>query len=178
MGDIELHVRSSDWQAHHHHLNPAYNRVILHVVIWHDSDTPARRQDGKCLPVLAVHRYLETPPPQLREGEDPASGCSLPCLDAAERLTPHTIAAILDKAGRERFLFHVARFQAELSQTEAGEVLYRGIMGAWVTARTGNPLSSWPAGCPSMSWNQLSRMACRTGNTFPGNRQYCLLPRG
>ena len=33
-GDIEVHVKSSDWQAHRHHQDPAYNRVILHVVMW------------------------------------------------------------------------------------------------------------------------------------------------
>ena len=32
-GDIEVHVKSSDWQAHRHHQDPAYNRVILHVVM-------------------------------------------------------------------------------------------------------------------------------------------------
>ncbi len=34
-GDIEIHVKSSSWQAHRHHRDPAYNRVILHVVMWH-----------------------------------------------------------------------------------------------------------------------------------------------
>jgi len=34
-GDIEVHVKSSGWQAHHHHQNPIYNRLILHVVMWH-----------------------------------------------------------------------------------------------------------------------------------------------
>ena len=33
-GDIELHVKSSSWRVHQHHLDPAYNRVILHVVMW------------------------------------------------------------------------------------------------------------------------------------------------
>jgi len=33
-GDIELHVKSSGWQAHQHHRDPVYNRVILHVVMW------------------------------------------------------------------------------------------------------------------------------------------------
>ena len=32
-GDIEVHVKSSGWLAHRHHQNPAYNRVILHVVM-------------------------------------------------------------------------------------------------------------------------------------------------
>ena len=33
-GDIELHVTSSNWQAHGHHKDPGYNGVILHVVMW------------------------------------------------------------------------------------------------------------------------------------------------
>ena len=32
-GDIEIHVKDSDWRAHRHHRNPIYNRVILHVVL-------------------------------------------------------------------------------------------------------------------------------------------------
>ena len=31
-GDIEVHVKSSDWRLHRHHLNPDYSRVVLHVV--------------------------------------------------------------------------------------------------------------------------------------------------
>ena len=26
-GDVEIHLRPGDWQAHGHHLNPAYNSV-------------------------------------------------------------------------------------------------------------------------------------------------------
>ena len=28
-GDVELHLRACDWQAHGHHLNPASNSVFL-----------------------------------------------------------------------------------------------------------------------------------------------------
>ena len=35
-GDIEVHVSSSDWQAHQHHRDPVYNRVVLHVVMAKD----------------------------------------------------------------------------------------------------------------------------------------------
>ena len=31
-GDVEIHVRQNDWRAHRHHIDPHYNRVILHVV--------------------------------------------------------------------------------------------------------------------------------------------------
>ena len=38
-GDIEVHVKSSSWRDHQHHLDVVYNRVILHVVMWHNQKT-------------------------------------------------------------------------------------------------------------------------------------------
>ncbi|MFN6040171.1 MAG: DUF2851 family protein, partial [Bacteroidota bacterium] len=35
-GDVEIHVRASDWYAHNHHLDATYNNIILHVV--YDND--------------------------------------------------------------------------------------------------------------------------------------------
>lgn len=32
VGNIEIHVNSSDWYKHHHHLDKAYDNIILHVV--------------------------------------------------------------------------------------------------------------------------------------------------
>src|SRR5215831_5904657 len=31
-GDIEVDLRSSGWRAHGHHANPAFEKVILHVI--------------------------------------------------------------------------------------------------------------------------------------------------
>ena len=56
-GDIEVHVKSSDWQAHRHHQDPAYNRVILHVVMWHNTKTATNLQNGKESHILA---YINT----------------------------------------------------------------------------------------------------------------------
>ena len=59
-GDIEVHVKSSSWWAHRHHLDPIYNRVILHVVFWHDTETAINLQNGQKVPTLALHKFIKT----------------------------------------------------------------------------------------------------------------------
>ena len=53
-GDIEVHVRSRDWISHRHHLDPAYNRVVLHVVWCHDGGVPTSLCNGSTVPVLVL----------------------------------------------------------------------------------------------------------------------------
>lgn len=38
IGPIEMHIKSSDWYQHNHHLDKNYDNVILHVVREHDAD--------------------------------------------------------------------------------------------------------------------------------------------
>ncbi len=51
-GHVELHVRASDWQAHNHHRDPAYDAVILHVV-WENNST-AFRAEGTSVMTIAL----------------------------------------------------------------------------------------------------------------------------
>jgi len=51
-GHVEMHIRASDWIAHRHHLDPAYENVILHVV-W-EEDMPLFRSNGERLPTLEL----------------------------------------------------------------------------------------------------------------------------
>lgn len=51
-GNIEIHIKSSDWNLHHHQYDPAYNNTILHVVWIHDKEV--KRQDGTTLPTLTL----------------------------------------------------------------------------------------------------------------------------
>lgn len=56
VGNVEVHVRSTDWNAHRHSDDAAYNNVILHVVYEHDGEV--KLQDGKVPPVLEMRRWL------------------------------------------------------------------------------------------------------------------------
>ncbi len=53
-GNIELHLRTSDWHKHRHSINPVYNNIILHVV--YDDDEPLA---GTSFPTLELKQHLD-----------------------------------------------------------------------------------------------------------------------
>jgi hypothetical protein len=55
-GNIEIHVKASDWYLHNHQQNGNYDNVILHVV-W-EYDMPVFRKDNTEIPVLELRRYI------------------------------------------------------------------------------------------------------------------------
>jgi hypothetical protein len=129
-GDIEIHVKSSSWWGHRHHQDPLYNRVILHVVYWHDVSTTVVLQNGQQVPTLALQRYFEDLVGRNVEPVYPLTRRPMPCRDAVNRRDHGFFGSILDAAGDRRFFARVAGFQEALTQTGASQVLYRGIMEA------------------------------------------------
>ena len=55
-GNVEIHIKSSDWYVHHHEKDANYDSVILHVVWEHD--TPIFRKDNTEIPVLELQNYI------------------------------------------------------------------------------------------------------------------------
>jgi len=51
-GNVEIHLKSSDWYAHHHETDSAYDNVILHVVWEHDVEVC--RKDNSPIPTLTL----------------------------------------------------------------------------------------------------------------------------
>lgn len=56
-GNIEIHLKSSDWYVHHHERDEAYENVILHVVWEHD--TEIFRKNNTEIPVLELKKYVD-----------------------------------------------------------------------------------------------------------------------
>lgn len=56
VGNIEIHIKSSDWYLHNHHLDENYKAVILHVVWEHDSEVYNPHQ--QIIPTLVLSEFV------------------------------------------------------------------------------------------------------------------------
>jgi hypothetical protein len=120
--NIEVHVKSGDWRTHGHHRNLAYNRVVLHVVMWHDRRDAIELQNGMMIPTVIIGNHLKNKPVSDISGV-------VPCFGVVNRAGERFLE-VLDMMGMARFYEKVARFQSDLGYIEAGQCLYSGIMRA------------------------------------------------
>jgi len=58
VGNLEIHLNSSDWNKHNHMNNKAYDNVILHVVL--NNDQIIKRTNGEIIPTIELKfdKYL------------------------------------------------------------------------------------------------------------------------
>ena len=117
-GDVELHLRSSLWRDHGHQRDPAYNSVVLHVVMWHDSSIPVCLNDGKQVLTVALAPFIL----KQRQGGKPS--VREPCRQS------RCIGRLMDTLGEARFMARVNRFQDRFAREDPAHVLYEGIMEA------------------------------------------------
>ncbi len=135
-GDVELHLRSSGWAAHHHAGRAAYAGVILHVVLFDDGGEPPHRADGSTVPTIVLAPYI--PPGILgldsavamiggKTGDDGG-----PC-QISPALTGRALLDVLEEAGLTRCTARASIFEGDLAalpEQEAEQVLFRGLMDA------------------------------------------------
>lgn len=55
-GNVEIHLKSSDWYLHNHEKDANYDNVILHIVWEHDAEV--YRKDNSEIPVLELSKYV------------------------------------------------------------------------------------------------------------------------
>ncbi|WP_461632609.1 DUF2851 family protein [Labilibaculum euxinus] len=51
-GNVEIHLKSSSWYSHGHNTDPAYENVILHVVL--EDDSPVVLKNDRVIPCLVL----------------------------------------------------------------------------------------------------------------------------
>ena len=57
VGNVEIHIKSSDWYAHGHEKDSNYDAVIIHVVWEHDIEV--YRSDNSPIPTLELKDYVD-----------------------------------------------------------------------------------------------------------------------
>lgn len=110
-GNVEMHVKSSDWIAHKHSHDPAYKNVILHVVYEHDC--PVEDHDGNTIPVVLLdfskdlfsryHQLIDNPNP-------------IHCQGKADKTEPFRVKTFLTSLTVEK-LHQKAQSIAEILKT-------------------------------------------------------------
>lgn len=86
-GNVEVHLRSSDWLLHGHQSDGAYNNVILHVVL--ENDKPINLPNGNVLPVFVLPvdtNMLENYNELLAQHTWPACSRSISMVDEIYRM--------------------------------------------------------------------------------------------
>ncbi len=123
-GDVEIHIKSSDWLLHRHEEDAAYHNVILHVVYQHDREIPSHT--GAPLPTLELkhlldwqvvhqyHRFLENPNP-------------IACDPMIRDADPFVVSSWLERLLVERLEQRQEQIDTLLNQTDNDweEVYYR-----------------------------------------------------
>ncbi len=127
-GDIEIHVRESDWRAHGHHTDRRYNGVVLHVVaLASGSNTrQALKSTGGTIPLLALN---------WKSGSKRVSNVSDPANEISHQRqgTPAPVPKMLldiSAVGLERFHAQAAGIALDIEAFGADQAIWLGILGA------------------------------------------------
>lgn len=100
-GNIEVHLRSSDWNTHRHSRDKGYNNVILHVVYEHDCEI--QLENGNVPPTLELKHYIH--PALVANYESliqPSTTDGVPCAQRLPGVPSFIVNSCLDRMTVER----------------------------------------------------------------------------
>jgi hypothetical protein len=129
-GDVELHVRSSDFRRHGHHRDAAYAGVVLHLVFRDDDRGATVLPDGGRTLVVALEGWVEGRSREIRRWLERPALWREPCLSAVARTGIPAVGATLDRLGDMRFRAKASPFARRLATEEPEEALWRALIEA------------------------------------------------
>lgn len=134
-GDVEIHVRSSDWTRHGHHTDPAYDGVGLHVALYCDVKGVEKRtrSGGRAIEIelapvcsTAIERIRTQTP--LDPSHVNFALITGECGDALKKLGPEKAMTLIEAAGEGRCDLKSRRYTEAMKRGDGARELYTGIM--------------------------------------------------
>jgi hypothetical protein len=147
-GNVEIHLRSSDWYLHGHETDPAYENVILHVVWEHDCEI--FRRDNSPVPVLELKKVISPEALENYRHLMESSSRWISCEPDFSSVEDFTLTHWLERLFFER-LEEKARFVQRLYKGSAGdweEVLYQLLFRSFGLNINGEAFHSIAASIP------------------------------
>lgn len=112
-GNVEIHIRASDWMRHNHSIDAAYNNVILHVV--YKNDVEIRNEAGLQMPVLVLEDLIPEELLLRYQNLIYAEQAAFPCEKIIHRVDSLTVQNWLDRMLIQRLEEKSARVTAILT---------------------------------------------------------------
>ena len=168
-GDVEIHLRNSDWRVHHHDRDPNYNSTILHVAFWDGGfSLLTKKQNGDRIPTLILSDYLDRSIGKLWKDMSIEKSLRYGC-----KITPES----LDKAGMDRFFQKAKIFATRMNDVGEDQLLYESIMEALGYSKNRNPFIDLAQKAPlrmlfGYSPEKIQAILFDTAGLLPDKRQF------
>ena len=136
-GDVELHVRASDFRGHGHHHDSRYDNLALHVVFGDDEGEDTELCSGRRVAVVALAPWVARRAEQLRLWLAQPALWEEPCRGVVARLGETEVRETVARLGRLRFHQKQSRFAVVLNRDAASQVFYEALLRALGYNRNG-----------------------------------------
>ena len=114
-GNVEIHLKSSDWTLHRHHEDKNYDTIILHVVL--EDNNPVFYRNGQPIPTLEIADKFDV---QLFERyQQMISGKGfIPCADSVSSCDDFVVLSWLENIAAERLIKRQKEIETLLEHTK------------------------------------------------------------
>jgi len=141
IGNIEIHINSSDWYKHKHDENPSYANVILHIVYKHDKSVFTNSKTEIPVWEMSFPQIIFNKFEEFRLSDE-----QIPCTDYRELIENEIFNISIEKMGIER-LEYKSEFINELLTKSTND---------WEYAFYVSLVRSFGAGVNSDAFEQLA----------------------